>query len=118
MRRDEALLLDMLIAARKTQRFTAGMTQADFNADEIVVSAAIRELQVVGEAARMVTAETKAKHTEIAWPAISGIRNRIIHEYFNVDYGIIWDTIQEDIPVLIEQLERIVPPDQPDGSNF
>ncbi len=111
-RKDEALLLDMLIAARKIQRFTASMTQDAFKGNEMIQSAVIREIQVIGEAARMVTDETKAKHTSIEWSAISGMRNRIIHEYFNIDLSIVWETINSDIPALLEQLERIVPPEE------
>jgi uncharacterized protein with HEPN domain len=113
MRSDDALLLDMLIAARKIQRFTSSMTQDVFYQTEVVQSAVIREIQVIGEAARLISDETKAQHNEILWPVISGMRNRMIHEYFNIDLGIVWDTIQYDIPPLIVQLEKIVPPEEP-----
>ena len=111
MRSDDALLLDMLLAARKIRQFTSGMSQAGFNDSEMAQSAVIREIQVIGEAARLVSNETKAKHTSILWSVISGMCNRIIHEYFNIDLSIVWDTIRDDIPPLIEQLERIVPPE-------
>lgn len=110
MRSDDALLLDMLIAARKIQRFTAGMSQEAFNANQMAQSAVIREIQVIGEAARLIGEDVKRKHTAIPWSAIAGMRNRIIHEYFNVRLNIVWDTIQNDILPLISQLELIVPP--------
>ncbi|MCA9914904.1 MAG: DUF86 domain-containing protein [Anaerolineae bacterium] len=112
MRGDDALLLDMLIAARKIRRFTEGMTQADFDHSEMAQSAVTRELQVIGEAARMISDEAKAQHTHLEWSLISGMRNRVIHEYFNVDLSIVWDTIQKDIPKLVEQLVQLVSPDQ------
>lgn len=108
MRRDDALLLDMLIAARKIHRFTAGMTREDFVTNEMAQSAVIREFQVIGEAARMVSDETRTTYHTIQWPVIAGLRNRLIHQYFEID--IVWDTIQNDLPGLIEQLEDIVPP--------
>jgi len=111
MRSDDALLLDMLIAARKIRRYVAGMTQEAFYANEMAQSAVIREIQVIGEAARLLTAETKARHSGIAWASMTGIRNRIIHEYFNIDLGIVWSSIHEDIPVVMAQLEKIVPPE-------
>lgn len=120
MRSDDSLLLDIFNAARKLQRFTAGMSRAAFNQNELVQSAVVRELQVIGEAARLITDETKHQQSQVNWHAISGMRNRLIHEYFDVDFDIVWDTIQQDIPLLISQLEPLIPPPpddtQEDGS--
>jgi uncharacterized protein with HEPN domain len=109
MRNDEALLLDMLIAARKITRFTAGTDEADFLQNEMLQSAVMRELHVLGEAARMVTAETQAAQGTIPWRVIAGMRNRLIHAYFDVRLDVVWQTVQEDIPNLIRELERITP---------
>ena len=109
MRHDETLLLDMLIAARKVQEFTQGIDQASFMAHSMLQSAVIREIQVIGEAARLISEATKAQHSAIDWRAISGMRNRVIHEYFNVDLDIVWTTIERDIPSLRDSLEQIVP---------
>jgi uncharacterized protein with HEPN domain len=79
---------------------------------QAVQSAVIREIQVLGEAARLVSDETRTAHPEIAWSAISGMRNRVIHEYFNIDLDIVWQTIRDDIPALAEQLALIVPPEE------
>lgn len=111
MRSDNILLLDMLIAARDIRDFTAGMTEEAFNANRMVQSAVIREFQVIGEAARQISDETQMKYSLIAWRKISGMRNRMIHEYFDIHLDIVWDTVQNDIPLLITQLEAIVPPD-------
>jgi uncharacterized protein with HEPN domain len=111
MRRDEALLLDMLIACQKIERFTVNLTQKEFDKSEIVQSATLREIQVIGEAARMVSDEMKSKQEQIPWHIISGMRNRIIHEYFDVDLKIVWQTIQTNIPDLREQLREIVSAD-------
>jgi uncharacterized protein with HEPN domain len=117
-RPDETLLLDMLLAARRIQQFVAGVTQSEFEAHQMMQSAVIREIQVIGEAARMITDKSRAAHPSIDWPAIAGMRNRVIHEYFEIDLKIVWDTIQGDIPALIGQLEAIVPPDEPDNEDF
>ena len=101
-RRDDALLLDMLIAARKIQRFTADLSADDFLANDMVQSAVIREIQVIGEAARMISDEIRAMHTDLEWRAMIGIRNRIIHEYFSIDLNVLWTTIQNDIAPLVE----------------
>ena len=112
MRRDDALLLDMLIAARKIQQFTNGVDWASFETNTMVQSAVIREIQVVGEAARQVSDITRTAQPLIPWVEIVGMRHRIIHEYFDIDLSILWDTIQNDIPPLIEQLMAIVPPEE------
>jgi uncharacterized protein with HEPN domain len=109
MRSDDALLLDMLIAARKILRFTADMTLAAFEADEMAQSAVIRELQVIGEAARLVSDEAKAAYSAIDWRTMTGMRNRLVHEYFAIRLDVVWQTATEDIPPLIVRLNEILP---------
>ncbi|MCC6453694.1 MAG: DUF86 domain-containing protein [Caldilineaceae bacterium] len=111
MRSDDALLLDMLIAARKIRRFVTGMTVAEFRVNEMVQSAVIRELQVIGEASRVITDATRVSCTGINWRAMAGMRNRLVHEYFSVQLEVVWKTVQDDIVPLISQLERYIPPD-------
>jgi uncharacterized protein with HEPN domain len=110
MRSDLALMLDMLIAARKIQRYTAGLTLTDFNSNELIQSAVIRELQVIGEAARVITEATRTTHPEINWRGIAGMRNRLVHQYFSVSVEIVWGTIQTYVPRLVVQLENLLPP--------
>lgn len=114
MRSDEALLLDMLLALQKIARFIRGMREADFLANDLVQSAVMRELQVLGEAARMVSPEAKAGTPNIPWPLIAGMRNRLIHEYFDVRLDVVWTTIQRDLPQLTHQIAAALPPEPPD----
>jgi hypothetical protein len=109
MRSDDALLLDMLIAARKIARFSADMTLDTFQADEMAQSAVIRELQVIGEAARLVSDEAKAAYSAIDWRTMTGMRNRLVHEYFAIRLDVVWQTATEDIPPLIDRLNEILP---------
>lgn len=109
MRSDDALLLDMLIAARKIIRFSAGMTFDAFEADEMAQSAVIRELQVIGEAARLVSEEAKTAYPAIDWRTMTGMRNRLVHEYFAIRLDVVWQTVVEDIPPLIDRLNDILP---------
>src|SRR5690348_3443198 len=101
MRSDDALLLDMLIAAQKVQEFVGDLSQEQFEQSKLHQSAVLQELQVIGEAARMISEQTKLSHPEIVWTTIAGMRNRIIHEYFRIDLEILWDTIQDNIPELV-----------------
>jgi uncharacterized protein with HEPN domain len=109
MRSDDALLLDMLIAAQNIQQFTRDLTRSDFDASKLVQSAVIREFQVIGEAARMITDETKTINVTIPWAVIAGMRNRLIHEYFTIRLKVVWDTIQNDLPPLIIELQKLIP---------
>ncbi|MCX7707079.1 MAG: DUF86 domain-containing protein [Anaerolineae bacterium] len=109
MRRDDAYLLDMLIAAQRAARFVADLTWEDFAESDLHQSAVIRELEVLGEAAHLVSEDTRAAHPELPWPQIIGMRNRLIHEYFRVDLERVWETVERDIPELIRQLRPLIP---------
>jgi uncharacterized protein with HEPN domain len=92
------------------------MTFADFLDNELVQSGVLHELQIIGQAARMVSAETKAIQPTIDWSQMTGMRNRLAHEYFAVRLDVVWQTVQVDIPPLIIQLEQHVPPEQDRGA--
>ncbi len=111
MRRDEALLLDMLLAAQRIERFVGGMNAAEFADHEMAQSAVIRELQVIGDAARLITPATRAKYPSIDWPAIIGMRNRLVHQYFSIRLDLVWQVVEDDLPRLITAIEPLVPPD-------
>jgi uncharacterized protein with HEPN domain len=74
----------------------------------------VRAVEIIGEAASRVSAETRAQYPGIPWKAIIGTRNKVIHDYVSVDHDILWDTVQVDLPGLIAQLEEILSePDNP-----
>ena len=98
----------MLDAGRKTLHFTHGRQRRDLDEDEKLALAVIRLIEVLGEAAKQVSAATRAAHSQIPWKEIAGTRDRLIHGYFDVDLDIVWTIVTEDIPALVEQLEGIV----------
>jgi uncharacterized protein with HEPN domain len=105
-------VLDILEAARLLQMFVAGVAQDTFENDLMRQAAVIRQLEIMGEAARRLSEETRLKFSEIPWRQIIGMRNRLIHGYDDVDLVIVWDSIQNDLPLLIAQLEKVVPPEE------
>ena len=111
MRRDEAYLLDILIAARKARSFVEGISRAEFGQSDLHQSAVIRALEVMGEAGRQISDSTREAHPEIPWEQMSGMRNRLLHEYFRVNVQTVWDTVQNDLPDIIRLIEPLVPPD-------
>jgi uncharacterized protein with HEPN domain len=116
MSRDDALLLDMLLAARKAVRFTQGADWTKFEADELIQNAVMHVIQVVGEAATKVSDTFKTAHPEIPWKAISGMRHRLVHDYTRIDVPTVWRVVQTHLPPLIVQLETLVPPEPPKTS--
>lgn len=111
MWRDDAYLLDMLLAARKVMKYAQGVDFERFDQDEVLQDAIMRRIQIIGEAARKVSAEFKDQHPEIPWYEISGMRNRLVHEYFKVITEKVWEAVVKDIPNLIDELEPLVPPE-------
>jgi uncharacterized protein with HEPN domain len=110
MWRDDAYFLDILNAARRVVQYTTGMTGEEFERDDLTQDATMRQLGIIGEAARKVSQETRNAHPEIPWVEIIGMRNRLIHEYSRINLPRVWDTIKNDIPPLITLIEPLVPP--------
>jgi uncharacterized protein with HEPN domain len=113
MWRDDAYLLDMLLAARKVMKYVQGVDFERFDQDEIVQDAVMRRIQIIGEAARKISPEFKEAHPEISWSEIIGMRHKLIHEYFRIISEKVWETVANDIPTLIVLIEPLVPPDRP-----
>jgi len=113
MWRDEAYLLDMLIAAREARSFSEGLTWEAFQRSSLHQHAIAKALENIGEAARKISETMKAAHPEIPWQDIVALRHRIAHDYFHLDLVRIWQIVHEDVPVLIQLLEPLVPPEEP-----
>ena len=109
MRRDDAYLLDMLLSARDALEFISGLTYAEFEASQLRQNAVVKSVEIVGEAANRVSSGRKEALSHIPWAEIVGMRNRLVHAYFEIDIDLVWKTVQEDLPVLIAELERVVP---------
>ncbi len=109
MRRDDAAyLLDMLNSAREAVALVEGVSYGEFLHDRRSHLAMLKLIEIVGEAASRVSAETRNAHVEIQWVRIVGMRNHLVHAYFEVDLRIVWDTVQVGMPDLISRLEPLV----------
>jgi len=93
-------LQDILEHIDAAERFVADMTFAEFEEDEKTVFALIRALEVIGEATKQLPPELIASHPEIPWRGFAGMRDKLIHAYFGVKLNILWNTTQEDLPLL------------------
>ncbi|HEX5326467.1 MAG TPA: DUF86 domain-containing protein [Acetobacteraceae bacterium] len=111
MSRDDALLLDMLLAARDACGFVAGLDGAGFAASKLHQNAVIRCLEVIGEAAAKVSKGFRDNQPGIAWREIIGMRHRLIHDYGEVRLDIVWSVTQDRLPALIAAIEPLIPPE-------
>lgn len=109
MQQDLQFLLDMLQSAELIMTYTAQCSKAEFVANVQLQDSVIRRLLVIAEAARRVSETTRQTLPKISWQEILGMRNRLVHEYDDVNLNIVWDVVQFEIPSLIEELQWQIP---------
>ncbi len=110
MQRDHAYLLDILEAAKLAVSYLADISKDTFLLDTRCQDSVIRRIEIIGEAARRVSLQTRVAYPGIPWSEMVGMRNMMIHHYDDVDLEIVWDTVQCDLPRLIELIEPLIPP--------
>ncbi|MBU1165255.1 DUF86 domain-containing protein [Patescibacteria group bacterium] len=98
---------DIKDAVSKIDKYSKGLSFDKFNKNNLVIDAVVRNLEVIGEAAKNVPTDFKNEHKDIPWNKIAGMRNIIAHEYFSVDLEILWQTVQQDIPELKKLINKI-----------
>lgn len=107
-KRDPDLLMeDILAAVRKIERYTSGMDEEQFRQDDKTVDAVVRNLEIIGEATRHLPEDFLARHPDVPWRQVAGMRNRLVHEYFGVDLDLIWQVIRQHLPQLQTRLENL-----------
>ena len=108
-RRPHKLLLeDILEASNKIKLYTRDLTFEEFINDDKTIDAVVRNFEIIGEASNRIPDEIQLNYSSIEWKRIKGFRNRIVHEYFGIDYEIIWKIIQEQLDVLITNISEIL----------
>ena len=89
-------------------KVTQGKTQEQILGDEILIKALVRSFEIIGEASKKVNESIKTKYPQIDWKAMSGMRDKLIHDYFGIDYDIVFDAISHEIPELHHEIQRIL----------
>lgn len=108
MKNDFVYLQHMLDSASRAISYIQGKNRYDLDRNPMLLSAVVRELEIIGEAANRVSLGFRETHCDIPWFDMINMRHRLIHEYFRVDVDIVWKTIQEDIPPLEKQIKKLL----------
>ena len=106
-KRDDRLLVDdILIALQAISEYTCNMDYDGFCESKMTIDAVIRNFEICGEASNYLSAEYKAEHPEIEWQKMTDFRNRLIHHYFGINYEIVWEVIENEVPLYIEFIQN------------
>jgi len=109
MRKDDQIRLrHMLDAAHEAVAFTQGRKRADLDTDRMLVLSLVKEIEIIGEAANQIAETSREQLPEIPWADIIGMRNRLVHAYFDINLEILWQTVEQDLPPLIRALESVL----------
>lgn len=106
---DDTRIRHMLDSAKEAVEFATGKSRKDLDDDRKLSLAIIKSIEIIGEAASKVSEARKAENDNIPWRDIIGMRNRLSHGYFDVNLDIVWETLQTDIPNIIQVLSEIIP---------
>lgn len=110
-RRDELYLADIIEAASHIKAFLEKLEKQDrdsFLGDELVRSAVLQKMTIIGEAAARISEETRAQYSEVPWHQVRGMRNILVHAYFSVNWDIVWDTATLAVPLFADQITKIL----------
>ena len=109
MKRDNKLFIkDILEAMESIEKFVGKMSLDELKEDEKTSSAVIRKFEVIGEAVKYMPDKVKEKYKDIQWKSMAGMRDRLIHAYFGIDYNLVWSAIKTEIPKLKPKLKKIL----------
>lgn len=109
MTRDTAMYIkDILLAIEDIEKFVNGLKFEQFEEDDKTASAVVRKFEIIGEASKSLPQKVKAEMPEIPWKTMIGMRDRLIHAYFGIDYYLVWKTIKQDLPKLKPVLKKML----------
>ena len=99
---------DILDAIAKAEQFTAGMDYEAFARDDKTIFAVVRALEIIGEASKKVSDELKEQYSSLPWREMAGMRDKLVHDHFEVNVEVVWKSVAEDLPALKSQVQQIL----------
>jgi uncharacterized protein with HEPN domain len=105
---DTIRIKHMIEAAEEAISFAEGKERKDLNGERMLVLSVIKEIEMIGEAAAKISVEVRGKKSQIPWNDIVGMRNHLVHGYFDVDLDLLWNTIEHNLPVLVMNLKKVL----------
>lgn len=112
MQHDDIVRLShMLDSAREAVSFISGKARIDLDSDRMLALSLVKSIEIIGEAASKVSEAARTKSPSIPWQDITAMRNRLIHAYFDINLDIVWDTVTQELPPLVLELEKILKTD-------
>ncbi len=106
IKKDQVYLEHILEAITKIESFTKEISRFDFDHNVMIQDAIIRNIEIIGEATKKISNEFSQSHQEIPWSEMDGMRNKLIHDYMDVDLDVVWKTIEVDLPLLKELISN------------
>jgi uncharacterized protein with HEPN domain len=108
-RRDKEYLADVVEAVQRIVSYTAELSYEEFLADRKTQDAVLRNLQVMGEAVKKLSALVKQAHPHLPWKQVAGMLDKVVHDYFGINYDIIWALAKQELPAMLPSLAAILP---------
>lgn len=108
MKMDQVYAQHILDAIKQIDEYTEGIDRQTFKQNRMLQDATVRQIEIVGEASRQLSDAFRARAKDVPWRAVIGMRNRIAHDYLNIDLDIVWEVVQRDLPALKSRLSEII----------
>jgi len=101
-------LNDIKDCSKNILEYVSGKSFEQFLGNRMLIDAVMRNIEIIGEAVKNLPAKVRSKHPRIEWKRLAGLRDIVIHHYFGLDYQVIWDIVQKDIPDLVPKIEEVI----------
>jgi len=110
MKDDRVYLAHIMEAIEKVEKYASSKTYEDLLSDSLLQDGVVRQLQVIGEACKLLSGDIKADNPQVPWGDIAGMRDMLVHQYFRIDLKKVWGTLKNDVPELKKAVEKILEP--------